>query len=169
LAKKIKRLRGYGWRERYISEIPGRNSRLDELQAAILRIKLRHLDEDNSKRRQLAYSYTKLLNLPGLVLPKTRANAEHVFHLYVVKSRERTKALEGLKAKDIHAGIHYPVPIHKQSAYQRRIRTARSMIITEALASEVLSLPLYPELTAQQLNEVVETLRYIEPKDGKRG
>jgi dTDP-4-amino-4,6-dideoxygalactose transaminase len=169
LAKRIKMLREYGWRERYISEIPGRNSRLDELQAAILRIKLRHLDEDNSKRRQLAMSYTKLLNLTGLVLPKTRADAEHIFHLYVVKSRERTKALEGLKAKDIHAGIHYPVPIHKQSAYQRRIRTARSMIITEALASEVLSLPLYPELTYQQIHEIVQALQCFQPKDGKRG
>jgi dTDP-4-amino-4,6-dideoxygalactose transaminase len=127
------------------------------------------LDEDNSKRRQLAMSYTKLLNLSGLVLPKTRADAEHVFHLYVVKSRERTKALEGLKAKDIHAGIHYPVPIHKQSAYQRRIRTARSMIITEALASEVLSLPLYPELMDQQIHEIVQALQCFQPKDGKRG
>jgi dTDP-4-amino-4,6-dideoxygalactose transaminase len=86
-----------------------------------------------------------------------------------VKSLERTKALEALKAKDIHAGIHYPVPIHKQHAYQGRIRTARSMQTTEALASEVLSLPLYPELTAQQLNEVVQALQYLEPKDGKRG
>jgi len=102
-------------------------------------------------------------------LPKTRADAEHIFHLYVVKSRERTKALEGLKAKDIHAGIHYPVPIHKQSAYQRRIRTARSMIITEALASEVLSLPLYPELTYQQIHEIVQALQCFQPKDGKRG
>ena len=169
LAKKIKMLREYGWRERYISEIPGRNSRLDELQAAILRIKLRHLDEDNSKRRKLAMSYTKLLNLPSLVLPKSRADAEHVFHLYVVKSRERTKALEGLKAKNIHAGIHYPVPIHKQPAYQGRIRTARSMHITEALASEVLSLPLYPELMDQQIHEIVQALQYLEPKDGKRG
>ena len=169
LAKKIKMLREYGWRERYISEIPGRNSRLDELQAAILRIKLRHLDEDNSKRRQLAMSYTKLLSLSGLVLPKARANAEHVFHLYVVKSWERTKALEGLKAKNIHAGIHYPVPIHKQPAYQGRIRTARSMHITEALASEVLSLPLYPELMDQQIHEIVQALQYLEPKDGKRG
>jgi len=147
LAKKIKMLREYGWRERYISEIPGRNSRLDELQAAILRIKLRHLDEDNSKRRQLAMSYTKLLNLSGLVLPKTRADAEHVFHLYVIKARERTKILEALKEKDIHAGIHYPVPIHKQPAYQVRISTARIMEITEKLSKEVLSLPLYPELS----------------------
>jgi len=158
LAKKIKMLREYGWRERYISEISGRNSRLDELQAAILRIKLRHLDEDNSKRRQLAHSYTKLLNLPGLVLPKTRANAEHVFHLYVVKSRERTKALETLKAKDIHAGIHYPVPIHKQSAYQRRIRTAHIMEITENLSEEVLSLPLYPELSNETAKEVAAAM-----------
>ena len=169
LAQKIRMMREYGWRERYISEIPGRNSRLDELQAAILRIKLRHLDADNRKRRQLAESYTKLLNSSGLALPKTRADSEHVYHLYVVKSRERTKFLEALKAKDIHAGIHYPVPIHKQPAYQKRIRTARSMQISETLAAEVLSLPLYPEITNQQLNEVVRALREVNSRHGEHG
>lgn len=158
LAKKIRMMREYGWRERYISELPGRNSRLDELQAAILRIKLRHLDKDNSKRRQLAISYTKLLSLSGLVLPKTRADAEHVFHLYVVKARERTKILEALKEKDIHAGIHYPVPIHKQPAYQGRIRTAHKMEITEKLSKEVLSLPLYPEISDETAKVVVTAM-----------
>jgi dTDP-4-amino-4,6-dideoxygalactose transaminase len=131
---------------------------LDELQAAILRIKLRHLDEDNGRRRQLAMSYTKLLNLSGLVLPKTRADAEHVFHLYVVKSRERTKIIEALKEKDIHAGIHYPVPIHKQDAYQGRISTAHIMEITENLSEEVLSLPLYPELSNETAKEVAAAM-----------
>jgi dTDP-4-amino-4,6-dideoxygalactose transaminase len=162
-------LREYGWRDRYVSEMPGRNSRLDELQAAILRIKLRHLDADNRKRRHLAQSYTKLLNSTGLTLPKTRADAEHVFHLYVVKAQGRTKILETLKTKDIHAGIHYPIPIHKQPAYQGRIRTAQSMEITETLAQEVLSLPLYPELTQQNLNEVVKALEGLDPKHSKHG
>ena len=168
LAQKIGMMREYGWHERYISELPGRNSRLDELQAAILRIKLRHLDEDNGKRRQLSMSYTKLLNISGLVLPKTRADAEHVFHLYVVKARERKKILEALQAKDIYAGIHYPVPIHKQPAYRGRIRTARTMQISDALSAEVFSLPIYPEMTNQQLNEVVQAIQTLEPKNGKR-
>ena len=169
LAKKIKMLREYGWRERYVSELPGRNSRLDELQAAILRVKLRHLDEDNARRRVIAKSYTKLLSSLSLVLPNPRVDAEHVFHLYVVQARERTRLLEALKAKDIHAGIHYPVPIHKQPAYRERIRTARAMHFTEALAAEVLSLPLYPEITNQELTKVVQALQCLEPKDGKRG
>jgi len=169
LAQKIGMMREYGWRDRYVSEMPGRNSRLDELQAAILRIKLRHLDADNRKRRHLAQSYTKLLSSTGLVLPKTRADAEHVFHLYVVKAQGRTKILETLKTKDIHAGIHYPIPIHKQPAYQGRIRTARSMEMTETLAQKVFSLPLYPELTQQNLNEVVKALEGLDSKHSKHG
>lgn len=169
LAKTIKMMREYGWKERYVSEMPGRNSRLDEIQAAILRVKLRHLDNDNRKRQQLASEYSAGLKNSSFELPKKRIDTEHVFHLYVVQTDQRDRILNSLKAKDIQAGIHYPIPIHKQPAYQGRIRTARSMHITEALAPEVLSLPLYPELMDQQIHEIVQALQYLEPKNGKRG
>lgn len=158
LAERIRMVRQYGWRQRYVSDSPGRNSRLDELQAAILRVKLRHLDADNARRRELAARYTRLLAGFDVRTPEARAEAEHVFHLYVVRARRREALMAGLKAADIHPGIHYPVPVHRQGAYDRRIRTAASMQVTDALASEVLSLPMYPELSPAQVDEVVRTL-----------
>jgi dTDP-4-amino-4,6-dideoxygalactose transaminase len=158
LAHKIRILREYGWQARYISDLPGRNSRLDEIQAAILRVKLRHLDADNAKRRALAELYTFLLG-SEVQTPAIRLGAEHAFHLYVVRTDQRQRLMEYLKSRDIYPAIHYPVPIHCQAAYQGRIRTTTSMEVTESLAQNVLSLPLYPELETQQLKEVVKGLQ----------
>lgn len=169
LAHKVRMLKEYGWQERYISDLAGRNSRLDELQAAILRIKLRHLDADNGKRQQLASHYTKLLDGQPLHLPAIREHAEHVFHLYVVRTDNRQNLMSHLKAHNIHAGIHYPMPVHLQPAYKGRVRTARSMEVTERLSKEVLSLPMYPELETQQLNEVVQAFKHFVLMGGKRG
>jgi dTDP-4-amino-4,6-dideoxygalactose transaminase len=159
LAHKVRMLREYGWQDRYVSDLRGRNSRLDELQAAILRVKLRHLDADNSRRRELGGLYAQLLGGQPLQLPANRDAAEHVFHLYVVRSDRRQELLDHLKARDIHAGVHYPMPVHLQPAYQGRIRTSQSMRVTEALAREVLSLPIYPELEAQQVREVAQAIK----------
>ncbi|MFA6014043.1 MAG: DegT/DnrJ/EryC1/StrS family aminotransferase [Gallionellaceae bacterium] len=169
LAKKVRMLREYGWQERYVSDLVGRNSRLDELQAAILRVKLRYLDADNGKRQQLAAHYTKLLAGQSVHLPSVREHAEHVFHLYVLRTNNRHSLMEHLKEHGIHAGIHYPMPVHLQPAYKGRIRTATSMRVTESLSQEVLSLPIYPELEIQQLNEVVQALKHFAAKDGLRG
>jgi dTDP-4-amino-4,6-dideoxygalactose transaminase len=158
LAHKIRTLREYGWQARYISDLPGRNSRLDEIQAAILRIKLRHLDADNAKRNALAMQYNNLL-ASVVQIPVIRQWAGHVFHLYVVKTGHRQQLMDYLKSLDIHAGIHYPVPIHFQAAYQGRIRTATSMEVTESIAQEVISLPLYPEFGSQHLSEVVKAVK----------
>ncbi|MCC6658317.1 MAG: DegT/DnrJ/EryC1/StrS family aminotransferase [Rhodocyclaceae bacterium] len=156
IATSVKMLREYGWRERYISEIPGRNSRLDELQAAILRVKLRHLDSDNAKRRSLAAHYDKLLRTLPLQLPKTREGAEHVYHLYVVTTEHRAALVATLNQHNIFPGIHYPVPVHLQAAYAHRVNTALEMGVTEALAKEVLSLPLYPEFPNEDLMRVAK-------------
>lgn len=169
LAHKVRMLREYGWQQRYISDIPGRNSRLDELQAGILRVKLRYLDVDNEKRHTLAAQYTSLLNGLSIQTPKTREGVDHVFHLYVVRSDNRQHLMDYLREHDIHAGIHYPMPVHLQPAYQGRIRTATAMRITESLAQEVLSLPIYPELEIRQLNEVVQELKHFATKEDKRG
>lgn len=165
LAQRIRMLREYGWRQRYISDFPGRNSRLDEVQAAILRVKLRHLDADNGKRRALAAQYTSVLHGQSIQTPEIRDGAEHVFHLYVVRTRLRQELIDNLKAQDIHPGIHYPIPIHRQAAYEGRIRTASSMRVTQILAKEVLSLPLYPELEPQQVDKVLQVLAYALRKE----
>ena len=168
LAHKVRMLREYGWQERYVSDLAGRHSRLDELQAAILRIKLRHLDADNGRRQQLAAHYTKLLAGQPLHLPAVREHAEHVFHLYVARTGNRLNLMDHLKTHDIHAGIHYPMPVHLQPAYKGRIRTAGSMRVSESLSQEVLSLPIYPELETKQLNEVAQTIKQFASKVGKR-
>ena len=158
LATKIRMLREYGWNER-ISEYPGRNSRLDELQAAVLRIKLKYLDADNEKRRQLAEYYTDKLSDLSIQLPEVRSEAESVFHLYVLQVEDRQGLLEYLKGKDIQAGVHYPVPVHLQPAYQDRILTANDMSITENLTENIISLPMYPELSMNDAKKIVDVLK----------
>jgi len=158
VGNKVRMLREYGWQKRYISDFVGRNSRLDELQAAILRIKLRYLDADNGKRQQLAARYSGELAGQALQLPQIRANAEHVFHLYVIRTAHRHALIEQLKTHDIQAAIHYPMPVHLQPAYKNRIRTATDMSVTEKLAEEVLSLPLYPELSSTNIARVIDTV-----------
>ncbi len=158
LGNKVRMLREYGWQRRYISDLVGRNSRLDELQAAILRIKLRHLDTDNGKRQQLATQYFNLLAGQALQLPATRENTEQVFHLYVILTSNRHELIEHLKARDIQAGIHYPMPVHLQPTYKNRVRTAANMRVTERLSEEVLSLPMYPELLLVDVARVIETV-----------
>jgi dTDP-4-amino-4,6-dideoxygalactose transaminase len=158
LAQKVKELREYGWRNRYVSDIAGRNSRLDELQAAILRVKLRHLDVDNGKRRKIARLYDERLTDAHLQLPATRAGSDHVFHLYVVKTTERENLIPRLKKSGIQVGIHYPIPIHLQPAYKGRLRTAESMRVTEILCKQVLSLPMYPELLISEADQVASEI-----------
>jgi dTDP-4-amino-4,6-dideoxygalactose transaminase len=164
LGNKVRMLREYGWQQRYISDMVGRNSRLDELQAAILRIKLRHLDSDNSKRQRLAAQYSKLLAGLALHLPASRQSSEHVFHLYVIRASNRQELMQHLKTHEIQAGIHYPMPVHLQPAYKDRVRTAANMGITEQLADEVLSLPMYPELLSAEVARVIEVINSYRSK-----
>lgn len=158
IADRIRMLRQYGWRERYCSEVPGKNSRLDEVQAAILRVKLRFLDADNARRRQIARAYATQLTALPLVVPKVRPFGEHVFHLYVVRLERRDEVLRGLSERGISPGIHYPVPVHRQDAYVGRVRTAPTMSVTEMLARHGMSLPLYPELSENDVAAIVSAL-----------
>jgi len=159
LANKVRMLREYGWQSRYVSEIVGRNSRLDEIQAAILRIKLRHLDSDNGKRQKLAAQYSNFLASLKLEAPVTRERAEQVFHLYVIRTAKRSELMDHLKKNGIQTGIHYPQPVHMQPAYKGRVRTATIMQVTERLAEEVLSLPMFPELSPASVSQVVDALQ----------
>lgn len=159
LAEQLKLLREYGWAERYVSHIPGWNSRLDEIQAAILRVKLRHLDESNQARGRLAEAYDRAFAELPLGLPVRRSGASHVFHLYVVTSERRDELQQWLKERGIGALIHYPVPIHLQPAYADRLSRPGKLLETEKLARTVLSLPMYPELTTIDQNKVIEGVR----------
>jgi dTDP-4-amino-4,6-dideoxygalactose transaminase len=158
LAQKARILREYGWEERYISHLPGWNTRLDELQAAILRVKLRHLDEDNTARRAIAQQYEEGLAQTGLKLPCLRANATHVFHLYVVRSADRDHLQAHLKTNGIGALVHYPVPVHLQPAYLGRLRGGDQLPCSEQAALEVLSLPMYPELAEAEVETVIQAV-----------
>lgn len=156
LAERLRLLREYGWRERYVSEIAGMNSRLDELQAAVLRVKLKSLDEENERRRQIALRYDELLAGSSLQLPEVCSSVSHVYHQYVVRSDERDALKERLRAKGIGTLIHYPVPVHQQPAYQNRM--ALALPETERAAREVLSLPMFPQLTEGQVAQVISAI-----------
>ncbi|MBI2939538.1 MAG: DegT/DnrJ/EryC1/StrS family aminotransferase, partial [Chloroflexi bacterium] len=159
LAERARRLREYGWAERYVSHLAGWNSRLDEIQAAILRVKLRHLDADNAARGQLAARYDDGLTGTGLVTPTRRPASTHVYHLYVVRAPGRDDLQAALRAQGIGALAHYPVPVHLQPAYRGRLRGGDHLPETERAAREVLSLPMYPELTEEDQRTVVEAVR----------
>ncbi len=159
LFNRCRLLREYGWSSRYISDIPGTNSRLDEVQAAILRVKLPHLNHDNDARRKIAAFYCESLHDLPITLPEVRSSNEHVYHLFVIRLPNRDQVLKHLQSHDIQAGIHYPVPIHLQPAYKGKIRTIGSMSETVRSSKEILSLPMYPELGIDKASEVVAALR----------
>lgn len=159
LAERVRLLREYGWAERYVSRIAGWNSRLDEMQAAVLRVKLKYLDADNSARARLAARYDSGLQGAGLGLPRPRAEGEHVYHLYVIRSARRDALQAFLKTRGVGALVHYPVPVHIQPAYRGRLRGGDSLPETERAAREVLSLPMYPELTEAEVQAVIAWVR----------
>jgi dTDP-4-amino-4,6-dideoxygalactose transaminase len=157
LAREVRQLREYGWRQRFISEVPGLNSRLDEIQAAILRVKLRHLDRSNDRRRQIAEQYTRAL-ASHLAVPVVKASRTSVFHQYVVRSSVRGELESSLRAQDVGTAVHYPRPIHLQPAYRGRIGDNGSFPVAERAAEEILSLPMYPELDTSQIECVINAV-----------
>ncbi|MEW6323935.1 MAG: DegT/DnrJ/EryC1/StrS family aminotransferase [Nitrospirota bacterium] len=159
LAERTRLLREYGWAERYVSHRPGWNSRLDELQAGVLRVKLGHLDADNAARQRLAALYDERLADCELVLPKRRPEATHVYHLYVVRLPQRNHLRAFLKNSQIEGIVHYPVPIHLQPAYRGRLRSRGALPETERAAREVLSLPIYPELGEREVQAVINAVQ----------
>jgi dTDP-4-amino-4,6-dideoxygalactose transaminase len=158
LAARIRSLREYGWQRRYISETAGTNSRLDELQAAILRVKLGYLDRDNEQRAAIARRYSEALS-DVVTVPRVRASRMHVFHLYVIRTPRRDSLQKFLQEHGVGSGIHYPVPVHLQPAYIGRLGNVGSYPVTEAAANEILSLPLYPELSDGHCERVISAVR----------
>lgn len=151
-AERLRQLRNYGQISRYHHAERGINSRLDELQAAILKVKLSHLDETNEIRRTLAHQYDE--ELLGVVTPLAIPQAYHVYHLYVVRHPERDKLARALQEQGIGTLIHYPLPIHRQPAYQDLGYPASSLPTTEAVANEILSLPLYFGLSPSNISQI---------------
>jgi dTDP-4-amino-4,6-dideoxygalactose transaminase len=159
LDAKLRRLRQYGWERKYYSTDPGgQNSRLDELQAAMLSVKLRYLPAWNARRRAIADMYDELLGGIGLGLPKPPPDGEHVYHLYVVRAPDRDRLQAALRERGIGTDIHYPLPAHQQPIY-RDLAPAGGLPITEQLAGEVLSLPMYPELSDAEVRTVADAVR----------
>lgn len=159
VAERLRLLRQYGWRERYISDVVGYNSRLDELQAAILRVRLRHLDAENASRRRLAAGYDAALAALPVALPAGWPDASAVYHLYVIAADERDALAAHLAAQGISSGVHYPVPAHRQPAYAHLGYGPSSLPATEAAAARVLSLPMYPDLPEAAVNTVAAAVR----------
>jgi dTDP-4-amino-4,6-dideoxygalactose transaminase len=153
IAGRARLLREYGWKQRYVSEIPGVNSRLDELQAAILRVKLRYLDAENARRREIADAYSIGLASSGLQLPRA-AHVAHVWHQYVVRSKDRDAWRATLTGRGVGTLVHYPVPVHLQPAYARLEHMA--LPETESAAREVVSLPMYPEMDDEKIRQVIQ-------------
>lgn len=156
--ERVKLLRQYGWKQRDDAQVSGYNSRLDELQAAVLRVKLRHLDEWNRRRSGLASEYYGLLAELPIVTPHRVEHGAHVHHLYVIRSRERDALKTFLQENGVNTMVHYNTPVHLQPAY-RDLSPYGSLPQTEKVVSEILSLPIYPELSTESLQQVAAMIR----------
>lgn len=152
IAEKVRMFRNYGQSKKYYHDVVGWNSRLDTVQAAILSVKLKHLDSWNDARRRHANSYRKKLQGLPLILPAEMPGNRAIYHLFVILVERRDELLEFLKKKGISCGIHYPVPIHLQKAYSHLGLKEGSFPVTERTARHLLSLPMYPELTEEQID-----------------
>ena len=158
LANKARSLRQYGWDDNKVSISEGWNSRLDELQAAILRVKLRRLDVDNALRQEHGVGYGSSLEQFNIQLPCLRKNSTHVFHLYAIRVDERDALRQWLRRKGIDTGIHYPVPVHCHDYYKTMLGTT-ALPVTESIAKEIISLPMYPELSVSERDRVISEIR----------
>lgn len=159
LAEKVRRLRQYGWERKYYTrDAGGLNSRLDELQAAVLSVKLRYLPAWNTRRRAIAAMYDDLLADTGLILPKASPEGEHVYHLYVIRAAERDALQARLREQGVGTDVHYPLPTHLQPVYAP-FAPHGGLPMTERLAREILSLPMFPELTDDEVHAVATAVR----------
>jgi dTDP-4-amino-4,6-dideoxygalactose transaminase len=160
VAERVRLLRQYGWQQRYVSETRGWNSRLDELQAAVLRVKLRYLDAENERRRSIAMTYSDALRETDVTPPFVAPDCAHVYHQFVVRAKRREACRRALSERGIDTAVLYPVPIHRQPAY-RDLRHA-PLPVTESIAGEIFSIPLFAHLEQSEIDRVVAALRLLE-------
>jgi len=157
LAEKCRTLRTYGMKQGYHSHLEGYNSRLDEMQAAILNVKLKYLDKWVARRRQIAKYYLDNIKNTKIILPKTDAR-NNSFHLFVIKTNQRKKLIEHLTVNGIGFGIHYEIPIYLQKAYKFLKCEKGYLPVTEKFAKQIISLPIFPELIKKEINHIIKTL-----------
>lgn len=158
ISHKIAMLRNHGRTKKYEHEYEGYNCRLDTLQAAILRVKLKYINSWNEARRNHAYSYRKLLQNTDIILPTEQKVSKHIYHIFAVRTADRDNLLNKLKNEGIGAGIHYPIPLHLQPAYRYLGYKAGDFPVTEKCAREIISLPMYPELDEVKIKKVAEAI-----------
>jgi dTDP-4-amino-4,6-dideoxygalactose transaminase len=159
LDKKIRMLRDHGQAKKYYHSLIGWNARMDGIQGAILSVKLKHLSAWTEARRRNAARYDELLrDVKGVVLPQEASYAKHVYHLYAIRVAERDRLIAALAEKDIHCGIHYPIPVHLLDAYKSLDYGRGTFPVSEKSAAEFVSLPMFAELTESQISNVVEGL-----------
>jgi dTDP-4-amino-4,6-dideoxygalactose transaminase len=148
----------YGMKRGYYSETEGFNSRLDEIQAAILNVKLNYLDQWISQRQKIAQYYLKNITNPKIILPSLSKTENHAFHLFVIRTSKREEFIAKLAQNNIGSGIHYPFPIHLQRAYKFLKYKKNSLPKTERFSREIVSLPIFPELTEKEMQEIVKVI-----------
>ncbi len=158
IAKRCRMLRDHGQDTKYVHAVMGINGRLDEIQAAVLKVKLPHLDEWIEKRRSLARAYDALLP-PSMVPPQEMSWAKHVYHLYVIRTAYRDELRAWLETKGVGTGMHYPFPIHLQEAWRQYDGGNAWLPITERITKEIISLPMYPELTEEEVSYICDSIR----------
>ena len=161
IAAKIKMLRNHGSATRYYHSEVGYNSRLDELQAAILRVKLPLIDEFNDARRANALRYGSALAGLDLLLPAERPGCRHVYHQFTLRVANRQKIADALADAGIASAVYYPVPLHLQEVFLKMYGPQESLDVSEASAREVLSLPMFPELTAEEIRRIAEVIHHV--------
>ncbi len=157
IADRARILRQYGWRTRYVSDVAGLNSRLDEMQAAILRVKLPHLDIENNKRREIAARYDRALASSPLRLPVAKPNVHHVYHQYTVRYDRRDSLQAALKTAGVGTAVLYPQPVHRQGAYSGRLPQS-NLVHTEKICREILCLPMHPHLRDDEVQTVIDAV-----------
>jgi dTDP-4-amino-4,6-dideoxygalactose transaminase len=158
LAQRLRELREYGWRERYVSYVAGGNSRLDELQAAILRVKLPRLDQRNERRRAIAEQYRRAVEDPMVRAPVDIPGTMHAMHLFVLECDNRAEWEDAFRRDGVRTARHYPMPVHRQPAYAGRIRGGEWLPVTDRLAERIVTLPCFPELREEHVRRICERL-----------
>ena len=165
IARKIRTIRDHGQSQKYFHDIEGYNGRLDSIQAGILHEKLKHPSAGNEKRRQSARLYNELLSeVDGIIIPYEPDWSRAVYHLYVIRTRNRDKLLKHLTKKQIGTGLHYPLPLHLQKAYEYLGFTEGDFPVSEKVAAEILSLPMFPGLLDEQQKYVAESIKNEQSK-----
>lgn len=159
LADRMRMIIVHGSKVRYHHDILGLNSRLDTIQAAVLNVKLKHLDEWNNKRRTFAEAYNKLFEGTDIITPVVKPNRTHIFHQYTIRVKRRDSLVQHLQQRQIPHAIYYPVPLHRQKAFQHLTDPKQSFPITEKITREVLSLPIHTELTQEMQQYIVDSIK----------